>query len=70
MLFKPFKSPLLVDHGSRSDSQSLEPNPKRRKISTEEDRKPLAVLKNPSSPEESAQISSNDGTERYYFVLW
>jgi hypothetical protein len=71
MLFKPFKSPLLVDSAARHVGQTTEPPPKRRKLSPEEDRKPLAVLKNLSSPEAPAQISSsNNGTEGYYLVLW
>ena len=70
MVFKPFKSPLLVDPGTRSGNQSAEPPPKRRKLSTEEIRKPLAVLKNTSSPEASTQIGGNNGAEGYYLVLW
>jgi hypothetical protein len=70
MSFKPFKSPLLVHPGAGPGSQSTEPPPKRRKISNDEDRKPLAILKNPSPPEEPGQIGSSNGSEGYYLVLW
>jgi hypothetical protein len=70
MSFKPFKSPLLVHPGTQPDRQSTEPPPKRRKINTEVNRQPLAVIKNTPSPERPTEISSSNGAEGYYLVLW
>jgi hypothetical protein len=70
MSFKPFKSPLLVNPGARPGIQSTEPPPKRRKISTEGDRTPLAVLNNSSTPEAPTHINDSDGGAIYYLVLW
>lgn len=71
MAFKPFKSPLLVYPAARAKDQSTEPPHKRRKISSEDERKPLGVLQNALPPEQSTELSSDsDGAEGHYLVLW
>jgi hypothetical protein len=70
MSFKPFKSPLLVNPGVRSGSQSAEPPLKRRKVSTEGERAPLAVLNNSSTPEAPTHVNASNGGTMYYLVLW